>query len=50
MQKKVDYLSHSGFYKDAKSLKNKVKAAMQVERERFNVETRLKLFKKSEEL
>lgn len=50
MQKKIDYLGQSGFYKDAKLLKKKLKTVKQIERERFNVETRQKLFKRSEEI
>ena len=50
MQKRADYLSQAGMYKDAKALKKQMKGAMAIERERFNQDSRQKLFKKSEEI
>ena len=50
MQKRAEYLGQAGFYKDAKMLKKKIKEAMYIEREKFNMESRSKLFKRSEEL
>ena len=50
MQKRTEYLGQAGFYKDAKLLKKKIKEAMNVEREKFNMDSRSKLFKRSEEL
>ena len=37
-------------YKDAKQLKKQLKVVMQVEREKFNQDSRQKLFKRSEEI
>lgn len=50
LQKKTEYLGQAGFYKDAKMLKKQIKQMMQFEREKFNLDSRQKLFKKSEEL
>lgn len=50
MQKKAAYLSQSGFYRDAKLLKRQIKQAMELERERFNEESRQKLFKRSNDI
>lgn len=50
MKKRAEYLGQAGFYKDAKNLKKQIKLAMTVEREKFNQESRHKLFKRSEEL
>ena len=50
MQKRADYLSQAGMYKDAKQLKKQMKAGMAIEREKFNQDSRQKLFKKSEEI
>ncbi len=50
MQKKTDYLGQCGFYKDAKLLKKQIKQAKAIETEKFNMESRHKLFKRSEDL
>ena len=50
MTKRAEYLGQAGFYKDAKNLKKQIKAAMQIEREKFNLDSRQKLFKRSEDL
>ena len=50
MHKKAEFLAQAGFYKDAKVLKKQIKQSQGVEREKFNQESRHKLFKKSEEL
>lgn len=50
MQKRAEYLGQAGFYKDAKMLKRQIKQAMLIEREKFNLDSRGKLFKRSEEL
>lgn len=50
MQKRADYLGQCGFYKDAKALKRQIKNAKQIEREKFNMESRQKLFRRSEDL
>lgn len=36
MKKRSEYLGQAGFYKDAKTLKKQIKAAQQIERDRFN--------------
>ena len=48
MKKKSQYLSQTGFYKDARILKAKIRQQKLVERERFNNECRAKLFKMSD--
>jgi len=50
MQKRFDYLGQCGFYKDAKILKKQIKHSKAIEKERFNLESRQKLFKRSEDL
>ena len=50
MQRRADYLGQCGFYKDAKILKKQIKTAKQIEREKFNLESRQKLFRRSEDL
>ena len=50
MQKRADYLGQCGFYKDAKILKKQLSIAKHIEREKFNQESRQKLFKRSEDL
>ena len=50
MTKRAEYLGQAGFYKDAKNLKKQIKGAMQIEREKFNLDSRQKLFKRSEDL
>ena len=44
MQKKAEYLGQTGFYKDAKILKKQVKDAKTLERDKYNAESRRKLF------
>jgi len=50
MQKRFDYLGQCGFYKDAKILKKQIKQSKAIEKEKFNLESRQKLFKRSEDL
>ena len=50
MQRRAEYLGQAGFYKDAKLLKKQIKAAKEIEREKFNMESRAKLFKRSEDI
>ena len=50
MQKRADYLGQGGFYKDAKILKKQIKTAKHLEREKHNLESRQKLFRRSEDL
>ena len=50
MEKRADYLGQCGFYKDAKNLKKQIKVAKNLERERFNLDSRQKLFRRSEDL
>ena len=47
MQKKAEYLGQTGFYKEAKLLRRKVKDAQCIEQEKYNVESRKKLFQTS---
>ena len=44
MQKKAEYLGQTGFYKDAKALKKQIKNQKTYEREKYNAESRKKLF------
>lgn len=50
MKRRSDYLGQSGFYKDAKVLLKQIKTAKSVEREKFNMDSRQKLFRRSEDL
>ena len=50
MQKKAEALGGSGFYKEAKELRKKVKLAMNIEQERHLQETRRFLFAKSNKM
>ena len=50
MQKRADYLGQCGFYKDAKILKKQLKQVKAIEKEKFNIDSRQKLFKRSEDL
>ena len=47
MQKKAEYLGQTGFYKEAKMLRKKVKDAQLIEQEKYNAESRKKLFSTS---
>ena len=50
MQRKAEALSSSGCYKEAKILKKKIKQAQSVEKEKYNSESRHKLFSKSNKM
>ena len=44
MTKKAEYLGQTGFYKDAKILKKQIKQIKRMEEEKYNAESRKKLF------
>ena len=48
MEKRVEYLCQTGFYKEAKALKKQIKVLKLGEKEKFNVQCRSKLLKMSD--